>query len=706
MGRAETVRDRLPRLARVAGGWTGLRTWGVEVDPSGALVLARLPGGGTPGTPAVSFDPGGPGGLAEDRGGFGFVSDPFTGKVLAFTPCEPIEPGPGRLWRTAVDTEFCPGRFITPRGLALGPRGRLYVADAGIGAVLVLDPATGATLGSWLRVEPWQVLAEPDRLVVLDRGNPGGTGRVTVMDADGQPDAGFAPGGLADPIRIALAGDVLAVVDREPEADRVVLLDTATGAEVAGWRPVRGDPRAGQDVVAVGRVDGLAVVADRVFLVDAARGDLLAHTLSGEFVGSVRADEPLADVLAASDAVWTAPAAGGSWLRHDPRGRSRAVGTFTLGPLDTATERGRRELHARMDRVPGQHVRLWTTPAPAGLIPDPATLPSGADAVAGTVEWAALPADVEAALVPLPSGPLVCIGGELSGDGTSSPTVQQLAIGGGGAWLDLLPAIYRKDAAGADFLDRLLRLLQSAEEETEAERRALPARFDAWAAPDDPAGSALEDLAAWVATGLDERWADGRRRRAVARAHAAQAVRGTPLGLADAIKEQFGVRPRITSAAQDASVWSLGQEQPGCGCHDGAGGLGFTSMLAAAPPEGAVLGAGAAVDGSHLLGGERLGVPLFADLAHRFHVEVPAAAVEAGGGEAALRALIDQERPAHTAYTLCLVGPHARVGMQSRIGVDLIVGGGPAALRVGAGGGLGDAVLAGRSARVGKEHIA
>lgn len=708
MSTTETARDRLPRFARTAGGWTGLRLRGVEVDGSGGLRLARMPDGGVPATPSVTFDPTGPGGLAARPDGFGYVSDPSRGRVLPFHGCGTRDDGrPGVLGMAAVDLEFCPGRFVTPRGLSFGPRGRLYVADTGSNAVVVLDPATGATTGTWPRVSPWQVVADREHLVVLDRGGAGDTGRLGAFDADGNLDEAFVPAGLIDPIRVAANPESLVVLDRRPETDQVVILDPATGAAVANWTAVRGDPLAGLPLVDVVRIAGLAVLGDRVHLVDADQGDLLSFSLAGELIGTAPAAESLADLLGADGALWGAPRAGGPWLRHDPTGRSLGSGAFVCGPIDTATDSGRREVWMRLVRHQGQHVRLWSALAPGGVVPDPSTLPLGPDPSPGWVPWQALPADVEAALLPQPTGPLVCIGGELSGDGSSSPVVQQLAIGGGESWLDLLPAIYRKDATRADFLDRLLRLLRSIEAETDAGRRGLPARFDAWAAPDVATGdSSLEDLASWVASGLDERWDEQRRRRVVAWAHAAQALRGTPLGLSDAIQERFGVRPIISSAAQGASVWNLGQHTAGCGCDGSAVGLGFTTMLAAAPPEGAILGAGAAVDDSHLLAGERLGAPLFGDLAHRFHVQLPAAAVAAGGGEAALRDLIDQERPAHTAYTLCLIGPNARVGVQSRVGVDLIVGGGDPVLRVGETTRLGGSSLAGRGSRVGQEHIA
>ena len=39
-----------------------------------------------------------------------------------------------------------------------------------------------------------------------------------------------------------------------------------------------------------------------------------------------------------------------------------------------------------------------------------------------------------------------------------------------------------------------------------------------------------------------------------------------------------------------------------------------------------------------------------------------------------VRATIEREKPAHTVYELCVIEPKMRVGVQSRVGIDSIVG--------------------------------
>jgi hypothetical protein len=70
---------------------------------------------------------------------------------------------------------------------------------------------------------------------------------------------------------------------------------------------------------------------------------------------------------------------------------------------------------------------------------------------------------------------------------------------------------------------------------------------------------------------------------------------------------------------------------------------------------------------------------LFHEHAHRFRVFVPSAWVRTADDETLIRRALDAEKPAHTSYDLCLIEPRFRVGQQSTIGLDTIVGGYPVA---------------------------
>src|ERR1035438_8566718 len=68
---------------------------------------------------------------------------------------------------------------------------------------------------------------------------------------------------------------------------------------------------------------------------------------------------------------------------------------------------------------------------------------------------------------------------------------------------------------------------------------------------------------------------------------------------------------------------------------------------------------------------------MFNRSAHKFRVSFPAGWLRNPADEAMLRRAIDADKPAHTSYDLRLVEARFRVGDQSTIGVDTIVGGVP-----------------------------
>ena len=107
------------------------------------------------------------------------------------------------------------------------------------------------------------------------------------------------------------------------------------------------------------------------------------------------------------------------------------------------------------------------------------------------------------------------------------------------------------------------------------------------------------------------------------------------------------------------------------------------------------------------------GTDVFRHYAHAFRVYVPAAWVPSPAAQALLQRAIDLQRPAHTSFSLVLVEPRFRIGSQSTLGLDSVVGGDaapwrmscgadPAASGGAAGMGLGiDSTLGGSRAAVG-----
>jgi hypothetical protein len=65
---------------------------------------------------------------------------------------------------------------------------------------------------------------------------------------------------------------------------------------------------------------------------------------------------------------------------------------------------------------------------------------------------------------------------------------------------------------------------------------------------------------------------------------------------------------------------------------------------------------------------------VFQHYAHAFRVYVPASLVRTAEAEALLRRAIDAQKPAHASYELVLVEPRFRVGDQSTLDLDTVIG--------------------------------
>jgi phage tail-like protein len=287
--------------------------------------------------------------------------------------------------------------------------------------------------------------------------------------------------------------------------------------------------------------------------------------------------------------------------------------------------------------------------------------------------WQASPRDGLDVL--LPTGPTryLWIGGVVRSDGSATPALDQMRLAyGRDTYLAHLPALYGRQEGPRDLLERFLTLHESVLGGLEQATADLPRLFDPAAAPSGPTPSWLSWLAGWMAFEVSESWSDDETRQFVAEAFALLGRRGTVQGLRRYLKMYAGVEARIEEPALSLRVWSLGETSA----------LGFDTMLAPEPPQGAVLDASAIVDAAHLTEGAA-GPSLFADLAHRFCVQVHCAELVRPGALADARAVLEREKPAHTEAHLCVIEPLLRVGVQARVGIDAIVGAPPSA-RVGA----------------------
>lgn len=613
------------------------------------------------------------GGIAVGPDGTLYISDPLGHQVLAVDPCDgtvtplPCLSGPG--WE--------PGQLRSPHGLIVGPRDALYIADSGNHRIVVVDLETTQLRDIWGTDDPWSepspssqpgYFTNPVSLAVDSQhsiyvASPGlqdavgvwTSGSLQKLDANGLPDLTFATtiaGQINAPAAVAVsttsAGERLYVLDLQPI--RLFVFDltgTLDGDLTNRWQGIGSQLSSPNAVALFG--DYLAVSDTRgINLFDA----------SGTLISLI----PITAAMAISlDGDLLALGNGTSEIRVIERSVAyREAGTFIAGPFDSDV--GPVHWHEVIVEAGSlddeNHLQLYTAVTNSPVAPPPA--PGN--------PWNAAPPDATQFLIQNSPGQYFWLAGELTGNGQSTPQIHQMHVSHSHqGYIQHLPAIYQEDEPSRAFLDQFLALFESLLANEEQLIDDLPLLFDALAAPDSPPDAAwLGWLSTWVDQPLDERWDGPTRRESVARAFKAHARRGTVDSLRQLIKLHTGATAHISEPARDISIWKLDSPQSV---------LGFSTRLATAEAEGAVLGSTAVLSESHLIeDGDDFGAPLFDDLAHCFTVQVYNAEFAGDATLDDVRAVIDREKPAHTSYQLCSIGAEMRIGMQSRISIDTIVG--------------------------------
>ena len=563
------------------------------------------------------------------------VADPGAGAVLRL-----LRPG------LQLAEVVRPAGAPEPIGLAIGAAG-LYVLDDASRCVLRLQ---GGTLDEDFRRAQEAAGPPPGdpRSLTVGRGHgdPGPDGRRTnvVYVADGETaavlrlDAGGAPlaplpgGGPRRPGATAAAGARLYVAD--DATGRIWVFDAAAGGwlgPLPRWR---------------GPAAGLAVTAAGDLLVHAGPGPRIVRLAVG--VGRVERGHLLAGPLDAGD--------GAGWGR---------VRLLTAGP----TPGGAVELRVFTADDPAQGPGAGWEPAVGTDLLAPRAAPEVDPAAPGG------PASVRRGnRLPRPRRYLWVRANLVAGAGTAPVLEQVRAESAGTGWLAGLPALYREaDESGeqAGFLHDFLELLRSVLGEVDERLDELPRTFDPAVAPE----ALLPWLASWVALDPPPRIPAAQLRDLILRAVALHGRRGTVSGLREQVELVTGLRVRIEEDFRQRRIWRLGSARLGTGTALASldpGGM-VVPDEDASPPVG-----GFTVGGAGPLAAGAAGDAIFGPAAHRFRVVVPPGQRVCDADRADVERVVDRERPAHTAYHVCVVEPRLRVGVQARVGLDAVVAGRPA----------------------------
>jgi phage tail-like protein len=281
------------------------------------------------------------------------------------------------------------------------------------------------------------------------------------------------------------------------------------------------------------------------------------------------------------------------------------------------------------------------------------------------------------ALVPSGPGQYIQLQIELTGNGLETPVIGNLRLRfPRESLLDYLPAIYSKPEEQREFLDRFLSIMQATWSAIEREVDT----FERYLDPDSVPPSAMGYLAGWLDLQLEGTWNPEQNRRLLQAMPDLRKRWGTVGGLRDWLRvylanlggvtadqlKEAGI-PGIVESFVDRRRLML--DRPGSATLCSADGLWSPSVVrrfqvGVFDREGEV----------ELVSAGDPDLDVFRHYAHSFRVYLPAAWIRNAADEALLRRAIELQKPVHTSYELVLVEPRFRIGEQSTIDLDTVIG--------------------------------
>lgn len=290
----------------------------------------------------------------------------------------------------------------------------------------------------------------------------------------------------------------------------------------------------------------------------------------------------------------------------------------------------------------------------------------------------------------------------LFGDGTETPRLRAVEIDYPRISLRrYLPSIFGANPVAADFTDRFLEVFDRQFRDTEKIIDTQARFFDPMACPAGPGRKDfLTWLASWVGVGLERSWPEARRRAYLKHAPALFPWRGTVKGLRQSLYLFLGLDRWLTYRPARAACAPCGLPLP-TGWRPPRLILEHFQLRRWMFLDHAKLSDHAKLWGERVVNrtrleepprtgettssGARLGVTQlnttqdpyrdpFHVYAHRMSVFAPAVCTRDAAIARALARLVSLERPAHVDVRIIPVEPRFRVGVQSMLGLDAVIG--------------------------------
>jgi phage tail-like protein len=247
--------------------------------------------------------------------------------------------------------------------------------------------------------------------------------------------------------------------------------------------------------------------------------------------------------------------------------------------------------------------------------------------------------------------------------GIASPIVHAVRIDFPRAsYLQYLPAVYQDDPDSREFLARFLSIFQTSLDRFDRRIDDLWQLFDPHAAP----AAYLPWLAGWMALPLDPGWSEAHTRDVLSRAWQEAQRRGTVAGLEQAIVDYAGVR----SASVVEHFRLRGFTRLGDDLRTGK----TTRLWSRGYYARLQLETWSRVGYFRLTDKPEPEMEIFDYGANEFSVFFLTSPYTLEDDQKRVARVVEREKPAHTRATICPVLPRFRVGVQSTLGVDSVVG--------------------------------
>jgi phage tail-like protein len=564
-----------------------------------------------------------------------------------------------------------PRELFEPRGIAVLATGSVVIADTRNHHVKIFSSPTYTLLQDWgannglgqpepgdehtMFRFPWTVTAGAGASIyVVDRGNR----RVQVMQADGAWKSEFSQGDWVSPTRMALGPNgLITVVDIGTNSVTIL----ASGAvqvlsDVAKPQCVAVDDAAR---IYVGDAEGII----HLFVPDpnAPTRYLLAGAGMAGFDGAI--------VDLAWDSTYgllaiVAETSNGHQQRLwkiNPKGAPVHTGIYITQALDSGTPKcqwHRVLLNASLPASTSIQIDSFTAETlsdPTGQVTDPAFNQWISCVKSG--------ADNPDCLVQSGPGRYLWLRLTFNSNGLSSPELRSIKVFYPRvSYLQYLPAIYQENETSRQFLERFLSIFQTEFDNLDCRIDRVWQLFNPGSIP----AKYLSWLASWLGLVVDPTWSESKLRSILKNAYQAQCMRGTVSGLVQAIQDYAGVEAVVI---EHFKLRHLPVLSAGVSLTDGVRlwGKDFYKRLQ--------LSVNSRIGDFQLVSDPAPDVEPLNQDANQFTVLFLASPYGSSDTEQKVYQVVEREKPVHTQAAICPMAPRFRVGVQSTIGIDSVVGG-------------------------------